>query len=124
MSTDTLFDLSAPGLRRSRRDTRKATNALKREHEMFTHYCQDGGWLAMHLPSCRAALEGYELTELERTDGVVMLAGYCRLLDEAGLVHEDHKTEREAVLAAIGKLSLPNIQTQTGGATPPPKGTQ
>jgi hypothetical protein len=101
----TLFDLSSPGLKRTRANHRFEVEALKKEHGIFTHLCRGGGeWLALSMPECCAALSGFPLTEIERTNGVALMAGYCRLLDEAGLVKEGHKTERAAVAALVERL--------------------
>lgn len=114
MNTDTLFPLEEPGLRRTRRDHSREVEEMKKMHGIFTHQGarrqKHGDWLAMSMPACIEALSGHELTELEKQDGVVLLGGYCRLLDEAGLIHEGYATEREAVLAAIS--SLPNAPSQ------------
>ena len=99
------FDLPVPGLKRERANHRAEVEALKKAHGIFTHLCRGGGdWLALSMPECCAALSGYGLTEIERTDGVALMAGYCRLLDEAGLVEEGHKTERAAVAALVERL--------------------
>lgn len=99
------FDLPVPGLKRQRANHRAEVEALKKEHGIFTHLCRGGGdWLALSMPECCSALSGYNLTEIERTDGVALMAGYCRLLDEAGLVEEGHKTERAAVAALVERL--------------------
>lgn len=41
-------------------------------------------------------LKGYGLTESEKTNLFDMMAGYCRLLDEAGVIADNCKTEYEA----------------------------
>lgn len=91
---------------KSRRDIRREeVAALKQEHGIFTHNCRGAGeWLALSMPECIKALEGYNLTEEERTCGAALLAGYCRLLDEAGLIEEYHKTEYEAVTALVERI--------------------
>lgn len=45
-----------------------------------------------------------ELTDAEKTDGVMLMAGYCRLLDEAGLIEEGHKTELAACRAVVARM--------------------
>lgn len=80
--------------------------ALKQKHGIFTHLDRGGGdWLALSLPECVAALDGYDLTEAERTDGAALLIGYCRLLDDAGLIEEGHETERAAVGAVVKRMT-------------------
>ena len=65
-----------------------------------THYaehCEDP-WLAVDIDAAAALLAGYGLTDQEKTDLPEMMAGYCRLIDEAGLCHYG-QTEEEAVSA-------------------------
>lgn len=100
-----LFDLPGEGLKRQRVNHRAEVRALKKEHGIFTHLCRGAGdWLALSMPECTAALAGYDLTDEEKTDAVLLLAGYCRLLDEAGLVEDGHETERAAVAAVVERL--------------------
>jgi hypothetical protein len=78
---------------------------VKKKHGLFTHRCPGGGeWLALSLPECCAALEGHTLTDAERTDGALLLMGYARLLEEAGLVEQGHRTEQAAVDALLGRM--------------------
>jgi hypothetical protein len=60
-------------------------------------------WMALSMPECIARLEGYELTAEEKTDAPSLLAGYCRLLDEAGLIQYG-ATEYETCAALVGRL--------------------
>lgn len=122
MSTKTtpelaLFDLSTEGLKRSRKSFAAEVAELKAQYGIFTHLCRGGGeWLALSMPECCAALSEYGLTEEERTNGVALMAGYCRLLDEAGLVEEGHRTEREAVTSLVSRIksSGPAMQRNQG----------
>ena len=54
-------------------------------------------WIAICMPAVCKMLEGYGLTEEEKTDLVALMAGYCRLIDEAGLIGYGH-AEIEAIL--------------------------
>jgi hypothetical protein len=60
-------------------------------------------WMALSMPECIARLEGYELTAEEKTDAPSLLAGYCRLLDEAGLIQYG-RTEYETCEALVGRM--------------------
>ena len=65
-------------------------------------------WIAICMPAVCKMLEGYGLTEEEKTDLVALMAGYCRLIDEAGLIGYGH-AEIEAILNipnAAGQKSL------------------
>ena len=42
-------------------------------------------YVAVNMTTAIEMLEGYDLTELEKTDVTELMAGYCRLVDEAGL---------------------------------------
>lgn len=69
----------------------------------FTHFNDrsDPPWLAIHRESALKLLSGYSLTDREKTDVFWLMAGYCRLLEEAGLIHSG-QTEAEAVSKACG----------------------
>ena len=69
----------------------------------FTHYCEyePEPWLAIHRETALEMLKGYNLTHEQKTDVAWLMAGYCRLLDEAGLIHYG-QTEAEAVAKACG----------------------
>ena len=100
-----LFDVKEFTRKRSRVDRRAEVAAMKKEHGIYTHLCRGGGdWLAMSMPECIKALQGYDLTKEEKEDGALLLAGYCRLLDEAGLVEQDHKTEWLAVQSVLKRM--------------------
>lgn len=88
-----------------RKRNREEVARLKLAHGIFTHKggCS-GVWMALSMPECAEALSGYDLTDEEKTDGVALMGGYCRLLDEAGLIEDDHKTELDAVKALVARL--------------------
>jgi hypothetical protein len=91
-----------PSVQRTRANYRGHVRALKEKHGIHTHHASmTGDWIAISMPTCIKALEGYGLTAEEKTSIGALFAGYCRLLDEAGLVEEGHQTEREAVEAAV-----------------------
>ena len=66
-----------------------------------THYNQHCSppWLAVDMTAAAKLLEGYDLTEKEKTDLPELMCGYCRLVEEAGLCGYG-ETEEEAVEAA------------------------
>lgn len=69
----------------------------------FTHYCkrEPEPWLAIHRETALEMLKGYNLTHEQKTDVFWLMAGYCRLLDEAGVIHYG-QTEGEAIAKACG----------------------
>jgi len=69
----------------------------------FTHYCEyePEPWLAIHRETALEMLKGYNLTHEQKSDVFWLMAGYCRLLDEAGLIYYG-QTEAEAVAKACG----------------------
>jgi hypothetical protein len=79
----------------------------------FTHYSAHcfPPWMAIHRESALELLNGYNLTEQEKTDVGHIMAGYCCLLDDAGLIHYG-ATQDEAVAKACG-LIPPNTDSQT-----------
>lgn len=71
-------------------------------HGCLTHHathCKPE-WLAIHRDSAINLLEGYDLTDEQKNDAGALMAGYCRLLEEAGLVHYGG-TEQEAIESAL-----------------------
>lgn len=75
--------------------------AYNNELQFFVHHCpgiQDP-WLAIHKESAFKALSGYNLSDNEKKDVFYLMAGYCRLLDEAGLIHYG-KTKAEVLRKA------------------------
>lgn len=66
--------------------------------EYLTHYHEHSmpPWLAIHRASALECLEDYDLTEEEKNDIGAMMAGYCNLLENAGLCGYG-KTEAEAI---------------------------
>ena len=100
---------------RLRNARRQEVQTLKKAHGIFSHHCAGGGdWMAISMPECTAALAGYDLTDEEKTDAVALMAGYCRLLDEANMIEQGHQTEYDAVKALVARLSA----NDGGGATP------
>lgn len=96
--------LEVPKDHPSTRELRAAeVKRLKEKHDIWTHGVMDGGkmnWMAFPILICHDFLKGY-LTDEDRKDPFVMFAGYCRLIDEAGLCTDGHRTELEAVKAAV-----------------------
>jgi hypothetical protein len=60
-------------------------------------------WLAIPMNCAREILDGHDLTKAEKSSIPDMLAGYCRLLDECGMIFFGD-TEREAQDAALDSL--------------------
>lgn len=63
-----------------------------------THYAPhcETPWLAVDMAAASEMLEGYGLTDKEKTNLPELMAGYCRLLDDAGMCHYGD-TEEEAI---------------------------
>ena len=59
-----------------------------KECEILTHHADipEDPWIAVSMRICKARLEGYDLTEEEKTEIPALFAGYCRLLDEGNMV--------------------------------------
>lgn len=75
--------------------------AYNNELQFFVHHCpgiQDP-WLAIHKKSAFNWLWDCNLTELEKTNLIDLLAGYGVRLDEAGLIHYG-KTKAEVLRKA------------------------
>lgn len=72
----------------------------------FTHFAEhcDPPWLAIHRETVLKMLKDYELTHEQKTDVFHLMAGYCRLIDEAGLIHYG-RTENEAIAKACGLIA-------------------
>lgn len=69
----------------------------------FTYYSPHctPAWLAIHRETAINFLSEYDLTEAQKTNVGDLMAGYCRSLDDAGLIHYGD-TESEAVSKACG----------------------
>lgn len=91
-----LFDLDSVRLDSPR------LRAIK-EHDIKTHHAphMELQWLAIPMNAAREMLAGYDLTEYESSGVPEIMAGYCRLLDEAGLTFLG-ESEREVQDAALG----------------------
>jgi len=102
---------------------RQQVQEWKQQHRVFTHKGPDD-WMALSMDECCELLKGYDLTEEEKTDGVMLMAGYCRLLDEGGRIHFG-QTEHEACESLVTRLSEANDKIlptcATGGSTQPTK---
>jgi hypothetical protein len=85
---------------------REQAHEWKQQHRIFTHKGHDD-WMALSMPECCELLKGYDLTAEEKTDGVMLMAGYCRLIDEAGLIHFG-QTEHEVCESLVTRLTEAN----------------
>ena len=102
--TEKLFDVAPFQGPSTKEKRRKECEALKAKHAIWTHHTAKD-WLALSMTECTAALNGYDLTTEQRTVPIMMLAGYCRLLDDAGMIEQGHETEWEAVTALAARLN-------------------
>lgn len=86
-----------------------------RDFGIITHYApcaiDELPWLAIPMPKAISALDGYPITDEQRTSIPHIMAAYCRLLDEAGLVFYG-TTEAEAQNAAL-RYCYANGKTKT-----------
>jgi len=88
--------------RDKRIDRREAVRLYKEWYSIFTDHCHgEAGWLALSMNECCRYLRDENLTEEEKEHPIALLAGYCRLLDEAGLIEDGHRIEYEACSALI-----------------------
>jgi hypothetical protein len=71
----------------------------------FTHYAEHckPPWLAIHRESAMRILSGYRLTDAQKSDVGHLMAGFCNVLERAGLLYYGD-TEGEAVAKACGLI--------------------
>ena len=72
-------------------------------------YCSpdcDPPWIAIHRESALELLKDYDLTEEQKTDITLLMAGFCNVLDTAGLIFCG-RTKAEATAKACGLKSKP-----------------
>ncbi len=126
MTQPKLFDTAPYQGPTTKAKRRAECETLKVKYGIWTHSMLDHdvgatyghlNWLAMSMPECTQALAGYKLTTEEKTIPIAMIAGYCRLLDDAGMIEQGHKTEFAAVTALAIRLDA------KAAATPPPPAT-
>lgn len=106
--SETLFKIAPSVSGRVRaaggREARRAkVKEWKAAHGIFAYKggCED--WMALSMPECIARLDGYGLTDEEKTCAMALVAGYGRLLDDASLI-EYGPTEYETCKALVGRL--------------------
>lgn len=74
-----------------------------KEHDIQTHYAphmEEFPWLAIPMNAARAMLKGSGLTENESRSVAEIMAGYCRLLDDAGMTflgETEHDVQEDAL---------------------------
>lgn len=96
MKTPNLFNVPKD------RPTRKERiEAFKREHGIWTYGDKknrvgDHAWDAMSVTLACERLSGYDLSEEVRKEPIMLIAGYCRLLEEMGILVTG-QTEVEAI---------------------------
>lgn len=76
MKTPVLFDVKPDSPTKH-----KKLEAFKTEHHIWTYGSGKHGWDAMLIEKSRACLDGYGVTK--DTSAFEMVAGYCRILEEA-----------------------------------------
>ena len=83
-------------------------DAWKEQHGVWTFHTSgmDEPWVAVCLPKAHEALSGYGLSPDELAKPIELFAGYCRLLDEAGL-SASGETEAETCEQLAKQLDLP-----------------
>lgn len=77
-------------------------NAELRIQTHHAPHCEDAPWIAMDMNLAAETLEGYDLTDEEKNQIPAIMAGYCRLLDEADIIGYG-KTKDEAMAQAAEK---------------------
>lgn len=92
MKHPTLFPMDE----KPRASHRDEVKELKEKYGIQTHHCSDQGWMALSMPEAVELVGDYDLTKAEKTQLFDMMAGYCRLLEEAGIVADGCKTEYES----------------------------
>ena len=103
------FVAEIPRSKSNREIRAEQVDAWKAEYGIQTHCCRGGGdWMAVSMPECIALLEGYGLTDAEKTSLPALMAGYCRLLDEAGVIEDGHATEFIACEKLTARISEEN----------------
>ena len=80
---------------------------VKSELDIFTDLCSVSGWMAFSFAKAKDILLGYQLTEDEKKDPIALFAGYCRLLDDAGMVADGEQTEFDAVVFVAMRHGIP-----------------
>lgn len=65
-------------------------------------HIEQGLWLAVNMTAAVKMLDGYNLTDDEKTDLSCLMAGYCRLIGEAGLTGYGD-SELDAISDLFGK---------------------
>lgn len=88
----------------------KWADRVKSELRIATHYCDGQGWMAFSMVKACELLEGYDLTFTQQHNPFELMAGYCRLMDEAGILADNEPTEFDAIVAVamIHKIRLWN----------------
>lgn len=69
---------------------------------ILTHHapnCPEAPWCAVDMDRAMVILEGYPLTDAERTELPALMAGYCRLLEDADAIGYG-QTEADAITGA------------------------
>lgn len=73
-----------------------------KNHDIQTHHAPDCNppWIAVPMKAAVDLLAGYKLTEEEKNSLPAIMSGFCRFLDESGMVF-DGDSEREVQDAAL-----------------------
>jgi hypothetical protein len=97
---DSLFDLETVKQDSPRLAAIKAA-------DIQTHHAphMSESWLAIPMNLAREVLDEYDLTRIEKTSIPDMMAGYCRLLDDAGIVFQG-PTQKDVEDDALAWLTV------------------
>ncbi len=71
---------------------------VKSELQIFTHFCNDGKWMAFSQSKAIEFLAGYALTDSQKAEPIELFAGYCRLIEESGQLADGEATEEDAII--------------------------
>lgn len=96
----TLFDMNSVAMDSPRLVAIKAA-------DIQTHHAphmEEDAWIAIPMNYAREILDGYDLTPTEKSSIADMMASYCRLLEEYGVIFYG-ETEREAQDAALAYVA-------------------
>ncbi len=114
--SDTLFDLGSV-----RMDSPRLREVKKHDIQAhFSPHIDKAPWLAIPMKAAREILKGYNLTKDEAESVVGIFAGYCRLLDDAGMIFEgDSEREvQDTALEFCRNLETLNAKAVTAGEQP------
>ena len=100
-----LFDTTTVAMDSPRLKAIKAADI----HTHHAPHMDEDPWLAIPMKYAREILDGYDLTKAEKSYIPCMMAGYCRLLDECGIIFygDSQREVEDAALAFVATLPKP-----------------